>query len=97
MAKNRYRQANSVSSRDSLEQPCHKGSVEPVATLLASVCKLLLGLVCQESLLFAVDLVLASVKVGLVWLDALRLHEELVAEDAYEVDRDTLFSASVGD
>jgi hypothetical protein len=36
----------------------------------------------EESLLFAIDDVLAAVEVGLVWFDALGLHEELVAEDA---------------
>ena len=44
----------------------------------------------QEGLLLAVDLVLARVEVGLVGLDALGLHDELVAEDADEVDGNAL-------
>jgi hypothetical protein len=46
--------------------------------------------VSNEGLLLAVDLVLASVEVGLVRLDALRLHDELVAKDAYDIDWDAL-------
>lgn len=44
----------------------------------------------KERLLLAIDLVLARVEVGLVGLDALGLHEELVAEDADEVDGNAL-------
>lgn len=76
--------------RDSLEEPRNKGPIEPVAVLLSSVLECLLRLVSNEGLLLAVNLVLASVKVGLVRLDALRLHDELVAKDAYEVDWNAL-------
>ena len=73
-----------------LDEPCNKGSVEPAAVLLITPCEFLLSLRSQKCLFLAVDFVLASVKVSLVRLDALRLHEELVAEDADEVDGDTL-------
>jgi hypothetical protein len=46
--------------------------------------------VCKESLLFAVDLVLPSVKVGFVGSHHLGLHEKLVSEDANQVDRNAL-------
>jgi hypothetical protein len=82
-------------SCDSLEQPCNKCPVEPVAALLASVFELLLRLVGHKCLLLAVDLVLAGVEVSLVRLDALGLHEELVAKNADEVNRNTLRSMSV--
>ena len=78
------------------KQPGDKDSVEPAPAILASIFELLLCLVGQESLLFAVDLILARVEVGLVRLDSLGLHEELVTEDANEVDRDTLRIALVG-
>jgi hypothetical protein len=44
----------------------------------------------QESLLFTVNLVLSGVKVGLVGLDHLGLHDELVTENADEIDGNTL-------
>jgi len=44
----------------------------------------------EEFLLFAVDLGLATVEIGFVGLDHLGLHDELVTEDANQVDRNTL-------
>ena len=76
--------------RRDLDEPCNKGPVEPAAVLLASPCKLLLCLCSQESLLLAIDFVLARVEVGLVGLDTLGLHEELVAKDADQVNGNTL-------
>lgn len=81
---------NNDRNREDSEQPSDEGPVEPVAVLLASVREILLRLVGQESLLLAVDLVLAGVEVSFVWLDAFGLHDELVAEDANEVDGNTL-------
>lgn len=84
----------SLRNRNNLEEPCDKGPVEPVAALLASVQTPLLRLVRQESLLLAINLVLACVEVGLVRLDTLGLHDELVSEDADQVDRNTLDTMS---
>ena len=84
------RRVNNACNCSSLEEPCDENPVEPVSSLLASVLELLLCLPGQESFLLAVDFVLASVEVGLVGFDALGLHEEFVAEDANEVDWDTL-------
>lgn len=75
---------------NSLEQPSNKVPVEPASTILAPLRESLLRLVGQERLLLTIDLVLARVEIGFVGLDALGLHEELVAEDADQVDRDTL-------
>ena len=83
--------------RGNLEKPGNEGSVEPVAVLLASVLESLLRLVCDECLLLTVDLVLASVEVGLVRLDALRLHDNLVAKDADKVDRNALKIVLIND
>lgn len=71
-----------------LYQPSDKSLVEPAALVTASCFNL--GLVCKESLLFAVDLVLPSVKVGFVGSHHLGLHEKLVSEDANQVDRNAL-------
>jgi hypothetical protein len=76
--------------RRNLDEPCNKGPVEPAAVLLASSSEFLLCLCSHKSLFLAVDLVLAGVEVGLVRLDTLRLHDELVAEDADKVDGNTL-------
>jgi hypothetical protein len=70
-----------------LEKPGDKVSVEPTAVVAVS---LLLCLMSQESLFFTVDHVLSSVKVGFVGLHHLGLHEELVAKDTDQVNRDTL-------
>lgn len=83
--------------RGNLEEPGNEGSVEPVAVLLASVLESLLRLVCDECLLLTVDLVLASVEVGLVRLDALRLHDNFVAKDADKVDRNALKIVLISD
>ena len=64
-----------------LEQPGNEVPVEPAASIATG--SLLLGGMSEERLLFAVDLVLAGVKVGLVGLDHLGLHDELVTENAY--------------
>jgi hypothetical protein len=71
-----------------LDQPRDKRSVKPTATL--SFCSLFLCRISKEGLFLAVDLVLASVKVGFMGLHHLGLHGELVAEDAYQVNWDTL-------
>ena len=83
--------------RGNLEKPGNEGSVEPVAVLLASVLESLLRLVCDECLLLTVNLVLASVEVGLVRLDALRLHDNFVAKDADKVDRNALKIVLIND
>lgn len=79
----------------SSEQPGHERPVEPVAVLLAAVLEGLLRLVGDKGFLFAVDDILAGVKVGFMRLNALGFHEEFVAEDAKQVDRDSLESTLV--
>jgi hypothetical protein len=44
----------------------------------------------QESLFFTVNLILSGVEVGFVGLDHLGLHDDFVAENARQVDGDTL-------
>jgi hypothetical protein len=73
--------------RSRSEKPSDKVSVEPTAVVAVS---LLLCLMSQESLFFTVDHVLSSVEVGFVRLDHLGLHEELVAKDTDQVNRNTL-------
>jgi len=73
-----------------LQNPRNERLVEPAASLLATISSLHLCLVSQESLLLAIDDIFASVEVSLMRLDTLRLHENLVTEDADQVDRDTL-------
>jgi hypothetical protein len=78
--------------RTRLEQPCNESLVEPSLPVATG---LLLGLGGQEDLFFAVNLVLSSVEVGLMRFDHLGLHDELVAKDAGQVDRNTLESVSI--
>jgi hypothetical protein len=73
--------------RTCLEQPGNEFLVEP--TLLVAI-GLLFGFVGQESLLFAVDLVLSSVEIGFMRFDHLGLHVVFVAKDANQVDGNTL-------
>ena len=73
-----------------LDEPSEERLVEP-ATILAITLRLLHGLMGDKGCFFGVDFALAGVEVGLVGLHHFRLHEEFVAEDAGEVDGDTLF------
>lgn len=65
-----------------LEQPRYKSSVEPAARV-----SFLLGgrLVGEECCFFPVDLVLASVEVGILGVDTLGLVPELVSENQDKV------------
>lgn len=69
-----------------LEEPGHKGSVEPVAVLDIVLHSGLLG---QELLLLAVDGVLAGPEIGFFRCGGLALHEKLISEKHDEVERDT--------
>jgi hypothetical protein len=73
--------------RTRLEQPRNKPLVE--YALGVAVC-LLLGFMGQESLLFTVNLILSGVEIGFVGFDHLGLHNEFVAENADQIDGDTL-------
>jgi hypothetical protein len=61
-----------------LEQPRDESAIEPVSVLLHALRR---GLVSQESLLLAIDLVFAGVEVGCVGLDADRFVPPLEATD----------------
>jgi hypothetical protein len=73
--------------RTPLQQPRNPSLVEHA--LGVATC-LLLGFVGQESLLFTVNLVLSGVEIGFVGLDHLGLHDEFVAENADQIDGNTL-------
>lgn len=84
----------------SLEQPGNKGSVEPVALVLAWVGLSLSSLLCKELLLLSVDGSLSSEQVGVLradrGADTLSASPKLVTKDHDQVERDTNVTGNEG-